>query len=74
MKVKYFRDTDTALLEFLDGAVASTREINEDVYVDLDAHGKVLPMTIEHAHRNGRLPEVSVQQFDKPAVSAKGHR
>jgi len=74
MKVKYFRDTDTALLEFLDGAVVSIREINEYVYVELGAHGKVLSMTIEHARRNGRPPEVSVQQFDKPAVSAKGHR
>jgi len=34
-----FRDTDMALLEFLDATVESTREINEDVYVDLDAEG-----------------------------------
>lgn len=65
MKVKYFRDTDTALLEFLDSAVEATREINEDVYVDLDAEGNVVSMTIEHAQRNSQLPHVLVQEFDK---------
>jgi uncharacterized protein YuzE len=70
MKVKYFRDTDTALLEFLDGVVASTREINEDVYVDLDANGNVVSMTIEHARRNCSLPDVSVQQFSNTATGA----
>ena len=65
MKVKYFKDTDTALLEFLDAAIEETREINEDVYLDLDAHGNVVSMTIEHARRNSRLPDVSVQEFDQ---------
>ncbi|MDZ7669459.1 MAG: DUF2283 domain-containing protein [Gammaproteobacteria bacterium] len=65
MRVKYFRDTDTALLEFLEAAVASTREINEDVYVDLDAEGNLVSMTIEHARRNSHLPDVLVQEFDK---------
>ena len=65
MKVKYFRDTDPALLEFLDAAVEATREIDEDVYVDLDAHGNVVSVTIEHARRNSQLPDVLVQEFDK---------
>jgi uncharacterized protein YuzE len=65
MKVKYFRDTDTALLEFLDATVESTHEINEDVYVDLDAEGHVVSMTIEHARRNSQLPHVLVQEFDR---------
>ena len=29
MKVKYFPDTDTALLEFSDSQVAETREVSE---------------------------------------------
>lgn len=65
MRVKYFRDTDTALLELIDASVASTREINEDVYVDLDADGNVVSITIEHARRNSHLPDVRVQEFDK---------
>jgi len=64
MKVKYFRDTDTAFFEFLDARVESTREINEDVYLDLDSEGNVVSMTIEHARRNTRLPDVVVQEFN----------
>ncbi|MEQ8913429.1 MAG: DUF2283 domain-containing protein [Pseudomonadales bacterium] len=61
----YFRDTDTALLELVDAPVDTTQEINEDVYVDLDAKGNLVSITIEHARRNARLPDVSVQEFDR---------
>lgn len=65
MRIKYFHDTDTALVELVDAPVDTTREINEDVYVDLDAAGNIVSITIEHARRNARLPEVSVQEFDR---------
>ena len=65
MKVKYFRDTDTALLEFSENAVVETMEINENIYVDLDADGNLVNMTIEHAKRQARLPEVVVEQFGR---------
>ena len=40
MKIKYFEDTDTALLEIGQGTVAETRELSEDVYLDFDADGQ----------------------------------
>jgi uncharacterized protein YuzE len=46
MKVKYFQDTDTALLEFLGHEIKDAREINENIYVDLDADGNLVNMTI----------------------------
>jgi uncharacterized protein YuzE len=49
MKIKYFTDTDTALLEFSGRQVAQTKEINENIYVDLDENGNLVNMTIEHA-------------------------
>ena len=49
MKVTYFSDTDTALLEFSSARVVSTREITSDVVVDLDARGRPVSITIEHA-------------------------
>jgi uncharacterized protein YuzE len=49
MNVKYFKDTDTALLEFSDALVEETREITENVYVDLDKSGNLVSMTIEQA-------------------------
>ena len=36
MKVRYFSDTDTALVEFVNKKIFETREINENIYVDLD--------------------------------------
>ena len=46
MRVKYFSDTDTAHLEFLDNDVYETREISENIYVDL-YNGNHKPMQIE---------------------------
>ena len=62
MRVKYFSDTDTALVEFTEGAVAETREISQNIYVDLDARGNLVSMTIEHARANARLDEFSYRE------------
>lgn len=62
MRVKYFADTDTALVEFTENEVAETKEISESIYVDLDRQGNLVNMTIEHARINARLPEVSYQE------------
>jgi uncharacterized protein YuzE len=48
MNVKYFQDTDTALLRFSDRPVDEMRELNENVYVDLDRDSNLVSMTIEH--------------------------
>jgi len=39
VKIKYFEDTDTALLEFSEHPVFETKEINENIYLDLDKDG-----------------------------------
>ena len=39
MKISYFEDTDTALLEFTSERVAETREVSENIYLDLDENG-----------------------------------
>ncbi len=59
MRVKYFPDTDTALMEFADKEVAETKEISENIYVDLDRQGNLVSMTIEHARTNAHLQEFS---------------
>lgn len=63
MRVKYFFDTDTAHLEFLDNDVYKTREISENIYVDLDRNGNLVNMTIEHAKVNAGLREFSYQEM-----------
>ncbi|MDU9048207.1 MAG: DUF2283 domain-containing protein [Candidatus Electrothrix sp. Rat3] len=59
MKVKYFADTDTALIEFSDRETVETREISENVYADFDENGNIVSMTVEHAKANAELQEFS---------------
>ncbi|MDI6732893.1 MAG: DUF2283 domain-containing protein [Planctomycetota bacterium] len=65
MKIKYFPDTDTALVEFSEQKVAQTKEINENIYIDVDASGNLVAMTIEHARQQANLPHLSYDQVGK---------
>ena len=68
MKVKYFSDTDTAHIEFTDNEVDETREISENIYIDLDAAGDLASMTIEHAKANSDLWEFSYQEMPRQSA------
>ena len=61
MKVKYFPDTDTLLVNFSDGKIVDTRDLNEDVLVELDDAGHVVSMTMEHAKQQTDVAEFSYQ-------------
>ncbi|MGZ8181026.1 MAG: DUF2283 domain-containing protein [Methylobacter sp.] len=65
MKIKYFEDIDTALLEFSEHPVFETKEINENIYLDLDKDGNLIGMTIEHAMSQANINEVSSQQINR---------
>lgn len=65
MKIKYFEDTDTAFLELGTGTAAETRELSEDVYLDMDANGHVISITVEHASERGDLSEFAFQRLGK---------
>ncbi|MFP4417246.1 MAG: DUF2283 domain-containing protein [Chitinispirillaceae bacterium] len=68
MKVRYFADTDTAYLEFGKNAAAETREINENIYLELDKDGNLVGMTIEHASTQANISEISFQQMNQQAA------
>ena len=70
MKIRYFADTDTALVEFSDREAAETKEINENIYIDLDSAGNLVAMTIEHARQQASLPSVSFEQIDAQTTPA----
>ncbi|MCF8053063.1 MAG: DUF2283 domain-containing protein [Desulfobacterales bacterium] len=65
MKIKYFSDSDTARIEFTDKEVDETHEINENIYIDLDATGNLVSLTIEHAKANSDLWEFSYQEMSR---------
>ena len=61
MKVKYFPDTDTLLVNFSEKKIAETRDLNENVLIELDENGNVVSMTIEHAKQQTDISEFSYQ-------------
>jgi len=65
MKIRYFTDTDTALIEFSNESVAETKEISENLYIDLDEKGNLVSMTIEHAKDKASISEISYLQMEK---------
>jgi len=65
MQIKYFSDTDTAIIEFTDRPISETRELSENLYMDLDAEGNPVNLTVEHARTTAQLPNLSYEQFDK---------
>ena len=68
MKIKYFEDTDTALMEFSDQSAHETREINENIYIDLDRNGNLVGMTIERARTQANIHELLFQQMPTGSV------
>lgn len=65
MRIIHFEDTDTALLEIGRGVPAETRQLSEDIYLDLDASGHVVSITVEHASTGSDLSEFSFLRMNK---------
>jgi len=65
MKIRFFADSDTALIEFSNESIIETREISENVYIDLDEKGNLVSMTIEHAKEKANITELSYLQIEK---------
>jgi uncharacterized protein YuzE len=65
MRITYFSDTDTAHIEFTDKAIHETKEISENIYIDVDEKGNIVSMTIEHAKAEAGLWEFSYQEMSR---------
>ena len=66
MKVKYFEDTDTLLVTLNDRPIAETRDLGEDILLELDEQGRLVNVTIEHAGQQTDLREFSYQLGEPP--------
>jgi len=62
MKIRYFEETDTLLIEFRDAPVAETRDLDENTIVDLDKDGNICSITVEHASTRAGIPQFSYEQ------------
>jgi len=68
MKITYFKDTDTLLVNFNDNEITHTRDLNENVLVELDKNGNVVSMTIEHAQQQTEIQSFSFNQVENKTV------
>jgi len=62
MKVRYFADTDTLLIEFREAPVAETRDLGENTLLDVDAQGNICSITVEHASLRAGAPHFSYEE------------
>ena len=65
MIVRYFADTDTALIEFSNEPIDETKELSENLCLDVDVKGNPVSLTIEHARKNANIKELSYMQMDQ---------
>lgn len=63
MRIKYFEDTDTTIVEFSSNPPIETQEFNANVYLDFDKDGQVVSLTIEHAGRSADMREFLYQRI-----------
>jgi uncharacterized protein YuzE len=63
MKIKYFAETDTLYIEFREGSVAETRDLDENTLLDIDSQGNICAITVEHASARTGIPEFSYEQI-----------
>ena len=62
MKIKYFQETDTLIIEFKVTDVAETRDLDENTLLDFDSNGNICAITIEHARERTDIPQFSYEQ------------
>jgi len=63
MTVKYFEETDTLYITFRENPPVQTQELDENTLLDVDEHGRVCGITIEHARERVGDPEVHYERI-----------
>jgi uncharacterized protein YuzE len=68
MKITYFKDTDTLLVNFSNREIAVTKDLNENVLIELDKDGNVVSMTIEHAQKQTEIGSFTFNQVENAST------
>ena len=70
MKIQYFADSDTLLIALNDRAVSETRDLDENTLLELDAGGRVVSLTVEHARERVDVDIVTYQHIQATPAKA----
>ncbi|HZK06610.1 MAG TPA: DUF2283 domain-containing protein [Bacteroidales bacterium] len=68
MKITYFKDTDTLLVNFNDNLITETKDLNENLLIEMDQDGNIVSMTIEHARQQTEIGNFSFNQVERMEV------
>lgn len=63
MQIRYFQDTDTLLINFSNRKIVESKDLNDNVLIELDENGNVVSMTLEHAKNFTEVFDFSFQQI-----------
>jgi uncharacterized protein YuzE len=64
MQIRYFQDTDTIHITFKQKIdIVETKELDENILIDVDKNGSLISMTIEHARQTVNIDNFSFQQI-----------
>ena len=63
MKIQYFTETDTLYIEFRQGDIVESRDLDECTIIDLDAEGNICAMTMEHAKDRTDVPHFTFEEI-----------
>jgi uncharacterized protein YuzE len=61
MKVQYFEDTDTLYIEFREGDIAESRDLDENTTLDTDSQGNICAITFEHASQRTDIRHLTIE-------------
>jgi uncharacterized protein YuzE len=61
MKVQYFEDTDTLYIEFREGDIAESRDLDENTTLDTDSQGNICAITFEHTSQRTDIRHLTIE-------------
>ena len=62
MKIQYFSDTDTLVINFSEKEIVDTKDLNENILIELANDASLVSMTIEHAKQLANMTDFSFHQ------------
>jgi len=69
MKITYFKDTDTLLVNFNNNDIVDTKDLGENVLIETDNRGNIVSMTVEHAKKQAEISNFSYNQVESLSAS-----
>ncbi len=64
MRLRYFEDTDTLYIELREAQVCETRDLDENTLIDVDAQGRLVGLTVEHARNRAELAHLVFERVE----------